>query len=150
MQSIRWAGAVAATAMLAALVACGGDATGPQAPDINGSWQLTGTINNASLGITCQAAGDVAINQSGATFTGQVSNSQEVCSDGTNTTSGTIDGPITGGQISGTTATYSDGECTYTGTVSGTPANRIAGAVHCSVSVQGQTYPFDGTWQVSR
>lgn len=138
----RWTGIVAVTAVLAALAACGADATGPKASDISGSWQLTATINNASLGISCQAGGDVFFTQTGQTFTGQVTGSTEVCSSGAGSVSGNADGPFSGDQITGNTVTYTDDVCTYSGTISGTPAKRLAGVVRCSFSFEGQTYPF--------
>jgi hypothetical protein len=131
---------------------CGGDSTGPSSTaDISGNWQLSATINNASLQVTCQAAGDAQISQSGKNFTGQVSGSTEVCDGPGGTLTGDVDGALTGGQVSGNTATYSDGTCNYTGSISGSPTpNLVKGNVTCTIPYQGQNYPFTGTWQISR
>lgn len=143
----------AVSAVLVVVVAgssCDGDSTGPEARDISGDWTLTATYNSAQLQTTCTLDGLLSLDQSGSTFTGLVTGSLLTCSGPGGTTSSNADGPITGGQISGNTASYSDGECNYTGTISGSPANRVAGDVDCDVSIEGTTYPFTGTWQLSR
>lgn len=140
-----------AMVLITAAVSCGGDSTGPNgSANIAGNWTLTANYNNAQSQTTCTLNGSASIAQSGTTFTGQVSGSVIACTNPGGTTSGSGDGPITGGQINGNTVSYSDGECTYTGTVSGSPANRVQGDVNCNVAVGGTTYPFTGTWQISR
>jgi hypothetical protein len=133
------------------VLACGGDSSGPNTPlSISGVWQLTANISNSSLSTTCVADGQVTISQSGQNFTGQVSGSTEVCSGPGGQASGSVDGSISGGQISGNSINYSDGTCTYTGTLTGSPPNRAQGNVSCSLPLQGQNFPFSGTWQISR
>jgi hypothetical protein len=144
------AAACAATLGLVLAASCG-DSTGPNSTrDVNGNWTLAATYNSAQLQTTCTLNGSVSIAQTGTTFTGQVSGSVASCTGPGGTTSGSGDGPITGGQISGNTLSYSDVECTYTGTISGSPANRVDGSVSCNVAIGGTTYPFNGTWQISR
>ena len=145
--------ALGVVALLLLAPNCGGDSgsTGPgSTPDVTGNWTAVATYNNAQLQTTCTFNGSVSIAQSGTTFTGQVTGSVVTCVGPGGTASGNFDGPITGGQISGSTMNYSSGECTYTGTISGSPANRVQGNVSCNVAIGGTTYPFNGTWQISR
>ena len=142
---------VAVVFSMAAASCGGGDSVGPNGTrDISGNWSLTANINSTQLQTTCTLDGVVAITQNGTTFTGQVSGSVVVCSGPGGTTSSSADGPVTGGQINGNEASYSDGQCTYTGTITGTPANRGQGNVNCSIPLGGTSYPFAGTWQISR
>lgn len=135
---------------LALLVsACSSDSTGPTA-DLNGIWSLTASYNNAQTQTTCTLNGQATLAQSGSTFTGQVTGSVVSCANPSGTTVGNADGPLTGGQVHGTVASYSDGSCNYSGTVSGSPANRVQGSVSCQIASGGTTYPFTGTWQLSR
>jgi hypothetical protein len=145
------AAAFIALGAIAAVSCGGGDSTGPDSTrDIGGNWNGTATYNNAQLQITCTFSGSVSIVQSGTNFTGQVTGSVITCIGAGGASSGSGDGPITGGQVNGNTLSYSNGGCTYTGTITGTPANRVEGDVSCDVAIGGTTYPFDGTWQISR
>lgn len=132
--------------------ACSGDgSTAPDPPpDIAGAWQISVTVHNNALAMTCQAAGPVSITQNGATFTGEVKGSTGSCDLPADTTATTVDGDITDGQITGRTVTYTNSGCRYSGTISGTPANAISGDVSCTVNQGGQAYPFNGTWNASR
>lgn len=132
------------------LIGCGGDSTGPGTVDITGTWLVTATLNNSSLGITCNEQGTATVTQSGTNVSGQFTNSLATCSTPSGTASESLDGPLTGGQVLGTTATFVNSECTYTGTISGSPPNRIQGAATCQVSVQGQVIPLTGTWLATR
>ena len=80
----------------------------------------------------------------------QVSGSAIQCTTPDGTASGTADGPLTGGQLNGNKVSYSDGECSYSGSITGNPPNRAQGNVNCSVPVAGTSYPFTGSWQLSR
>jgi hypothetical protein len=154
MNSLRKGVAAALVALVAAIAAasCGGDdSTGPDSTtDISGNWNATATYNNAQLQTTCTFSGSVSLSQSGSNFTGQVSGSVLACTGPGGTTSGNADGPITGGQINGNAISYNNGECTYAGTITGSPANRAEGDVDCDVSIGGTSYPFTGTWLISR
>jgi len=135
-----------------AAAACGGDGgTAPDPPlDIAGAWQISVTVHNNALAMSCQAAGPASFTQSGATFTGEVKGSTGSCDLPTDTTATSVDGDITDGQIVGRTVTYTNSGCHYSGTVSGTPANAISGDVNCTVNQGGQAYPFNGTWNAAR
>ncbi|HEX5409098.1 MAG TPA: hypothetical protein VFW89_04945 [Gemmatimonadaceae bacterium] len=135
-----------------AAAACGGDGgTAPDPPpDIAGAWQITVTVSNAALVMTCEASGPATITQSGATFTGEVKGSTGHCDLPSDTTVTTVDGQISDGQITGNTMTYANSGCRYSGAISGSPASTIAGDVSCTVMQGDQTYPFNGTWTAAR
>jgi hypothetical protein len=143
---------LAAALGLILVASCGGDSFAPNSTtrDINGNWTLAATYNNAQVQTTCTLNGSISIAQSGTSFTGQVSGSTTSCTGPGGTTSGSDDGPVTGGQINGNTLSYNDGGCTYTGTITGSPSNRVEGNVNCDVAIGGTTYPFNGTWLISR
>jgi hypothetical protein len=143
--------AACAAAGLVLVASCGGDSTGPNSTrDLNGNWTISANYNNAQLQTSCALNGSLSIAQSGTTFTGQVSGSILTCAGPGGNASGNADGPVTGGQINGNTVSYNNGECTYTGTITGSPANRAVGSTACSVAIGGTTYPFTGTFVVSR
>jgi len=142
---------VGALAVAALLAACGGDkATGPKNVNLSGNWGLTATISNSGLAITCTASGNLAITQSGANFSGNISGSSELCTGPGGSVTDNIDGQIGGGQISGSSVSWTDGLCNYTGTMSGDPVNRVSGNISCSIPIQGTNYPFTGQWTVVR
>ena len=146
----RRALAVAAIGASVGALACG-DATGTgRVPTVHGNWQLATLISNEELGVICEADGAVAISQSGRNFTGEVTGSSESCTGPGGTSFGDMDGPLLGGQIAGSTLSYSDGPCEYRGDVTGSPANRITGEMSCDIVVQGQSYPFVGSWKLLR
>lgn len=133
-----------------ALGACGSDTTGPTTQDITGTWLVTATLNNSTLGLTCNEQGTATLTQSGGNVAGSLTNSVATCTGPGGSGSASLDGPIAGGQVSGSTATFANGECTYTGTISGTPPNKIQGNATCQVSLQGQVVPLTGTWLAVR
>ena len=151
MNYLTNAAATCAAAGVLLVASCGGDSTGPNSTrDIEGNWTIAANYNNAQLQTTCTLNGSASIAQSGTTFTGQVTGSIVTCAGPGGTTSGNADGAVTGGQINGSTLSYNNGECSYTGTITGTPANRVEGDTDCDVAIGGTTYPFTGTWVLSR
>lgn len=145
----RGARVLGAIAAITIVTACG-DATGPGRVSLDGDWLLSVTISSSSLGVSCQAAGPVTLSQDGQNFTGEVAGSSETCTGPGGTFYDNVDGLIVGGQIFGARVTYSDGTCDYDGLASGTPTNRISGDISCTVSMEGQDYPFTGTFLISR
>lgn len=150
VQVRRYVAAVAVLAVVA-LVACGGDSTGPAAPiSIGGVWQFSDNISSTALGISCANTGPVSVAQTGANFSGS-SNVHQVCTDGVG---GVVTGDavvaVTGGQISGSSVSFQTDGCQYTGHVSGSPANAMSGQESCTFAFGGTNYLFTGPWQASR
>lgn len=139
---------------LAATAACTGSETGPSLANIGGSWQLSALVENDSA-VTCVIGGALAISQSGDHFTGQVSGSTMYCltsTPGDSTNEGNVDGSITGGTIThNVSMSFSDGGCLYRdGLISGAPGQTVNGGAICNLSYKGQSYPFEGSWQLAR
>ena len=140
---------VAAAVVLAA--ACGGSdkTTGPT--NISGTWQFSDAVNNQQLSESCTSTASVNIVQNGSTFRGTVVSGSQTCNGPGGQTSGSLAGGTMGGLINGASVSFSDvGGCFFTGTLSGSPVNRVSGNETCMVPIQGTSYTFTGTWQVTR
>jgi hypothetical protein len=141
---------VLAAAML--LAACGGDdSTGPSgAANVAGNWVWQANVSNASFQLSCVATGSLVLQQSGAQFSGQLTNGQGTCTGPGGSAPFDPNGSLTSGTISGSTLSYSDGICTYSGQMSGSPVNQVQGNVNCTFAIEGQNIPMTGTWHVGR
>jgi hypothetical protein len=136
----------------AALAACSsGDSTTPTTPaDIAGTWDMAGTISNASVQTSCNFAGTVTINQAGSQATGTYSSST-TCTGPGGTVTQPSTGNVGGGKITGNAVSFNDdGGCKYVGTVSGNPTNAMNGTVSCIIGISGTNYTFAGTWNANR
>ena len=135
---------------LAVLASCGGNSTGPKTADLSGAWKWSANVSNSTAATSCVISGGFAISQTGSNFTAQASTFGESCTSPQGPANAVYSGFMSGsGQISGATATYSFAGCSFTGTATGTPVNRVSGTARCS-DVDGPTYPFDGTFVMSR
>ena len=97
---------VLSAAVACALTACGGGATGPRVPNVNGTWSLSLT-NLSGSGISCSASGTTMnLTQTGATFSGSYSGGTFTCVGGGESfstqlgTGSVIDGAIGGNSVS--------------------------------------------------
>jgi hypothetical protein len=130
------------------------DTTAPSGPaNIAGAWVLSFSTSNSSLAASQDLINaSVSITQTGSTFTGQSGSATEIVTvSGASTTTTSVPGPVTGGQINGASVQFTDGACAFTGTATGgsTP-NSITGNVSCTLALNGQNYPFTGTWSLTR
>ena len=146
-----------AALVMSLCLACGGDGDGVTGTagggggvaNIAGTWNFSDNISSAAVGISCNSAGTVTLNQSGSTFTGTVNATSGTCTDSFGTVvDNTGTQSITGGQINGTNITFQIPFCQLSATLSGT--NRISGAETCTIDVAGQPINFTGTFQASR
>jgi hypothetical protein len=143
-----------AFAMAAVLVACGGSSsTAPTVLNIAGTWNFSDAISNNALAASCQSTSTASVSQTGSSFSANVSNGTQVCTQNGSVFSNLsgLSAVISGGQINGTGLSFvDDGGCNYTGTISGSPPNRISGSESCTISSSGAQYVFLGTWQAAR
>ena len=144
---------ILALVALSAVVSCGGGgSTGPSLPSVDGDWHLTALVRNNGP-VSCFIDGALTISQSGDHFTGQVSGSTRYClttTPGDSTDEGDVDGSITGGTIThNVTLSFSEGGCFFKDGLI-VDAQPVNGGAICNLSYQGQSYPFDGTFQLSR
>ena len=136
-------------AALAVVVSCD-NSTGPKAADLSGGWKWSANVSNSTLSTSCVLSGGFGISQRGSNFTAEAVTYGESCISPEGQGNAIYSGLLSGnGQISGATATYSFAGCNFTGTITGTPVNRVSGTATCS-DVAGPSYPFDGTFVMSR
>lgn len=150
---MRTLGLVGALGMLAAGVACSGDATGPAGPvAIGGDWTFSGAVANTQLSATCSINSMIHIVQTSSSFSGTVTSGAENCSRGGGDFSVIITGAtVTAGQVSGSDVDFDDSTpCTYSGAAIGNPATRILGTESCVVTFSGAKVTLTGTWQATR
>ncbi len=134
---------------------CGGDnATGPTQSEIlniAGIWNFSDNISNSAVGISCNTAGTIQLNQAGSTFSGTIDITTGVCTDALgNVIDNTGTQAISGGQINGTQVSFDMPFCQLSGATSGSPPNRMSGAESCQLDIAGTTFVFGGTWVASR
>ena len=134
------------------LAACS-DASGPDVAQIAGSYSYTFGVSSSSAGLSCQGVGDIALQQTGAQFSG-VTNGAVLCTGPAGQLTDQGSSPITGGQINGSQVSFEfalfEAGCDASGTASGSPVNRLSGSASCALVVSGQTVLLSGTWQASR
>ena len=135
-------------ALTAAVVACSSTTAPSATPNIAGTWALSGSASNSSVSAVCTLKGQLAVQQSGTTVTGQVSGSTASCT-GPKPVSGTIDGTLAGGKLSGAAVSFTEQSCTFTGTVTGSPSNKMTGPLSCQVKELANA-TVTGTWTASR
>lgn len=113
---------LALAAALFSLSACGDDSTGPETPNVAGTWSLS-LANMSGSGITCDWTGLTAdVEQDGSTFTGTYDGGTYSCTNGDQTVSGDAgSGTILDGSIDGNDVSFAidDSDNGMTGTVSG-------------------------------
>jgi hypothetical protein len=144
---MRWTALVLA----AALVACGGDSTGPKTPSVEGSWHYAMT-NLTGGGFSCNSSGTtLTFTQDGTTFSGSYAGGTITCFDGTDTYSGDFgSGAVVTGTLSGQTVAYDFDTSDWhnSGTVEGTSMN---GTVTMRISdPSGSTTILHGTWAAAK
>ena len=146
--------------MALALVACGGDSTGPSntPPNVAGAWRFTWANMDATVDgetIVCTAIMDFNLNQSGATFSGVQTQTLgnmtcTILGEGTVLDEALggetiINGQLTGQQVSFRLGTV-DG--TNTGTISGTSMTGNASWVFDLGG--GTSVSLTGTWSAAK
>lgn len=143
-----------ALTMAAVLIACGGSSsTAPTTLNIAGTWNFTDAVSNNALAASCNSTSTANVSESGSSFTANVSNGTQVCTQNGSVISNLsgLTAVVSGGQINGTGLSFvDDGGCNYTGTISGSPPNRLSGSESCTLALSGAQYIFLGTWQAAR
>lgn len=136
---------LAALAALFVIAACAGGATSPpQSTNIAGNWALS--VNLTS----CVESGTIALEQSGANFSGSETGT-ESCTGGF---TANVDGTITGGVVAGASVSFvgalplDNAGCVYQGTASGSRVTLMSGSVTCFDSSANAT--ATGAWKASR
>jgi len=141
-----------ALTVAAVLIACGGS-TAPTTLNIAGTWNFSDAISNSALAASCSSTSTASVNQTGSSFTGNVSNGSQLCTQNgfVYSNNSGLSAVVSGGQINGTGLSFiDDGGCNYTGTISGSPPNLLSGSESCTVALSGTQYVFLGTWQAAR
>ena len=131
------------------LAACGGDGGGPTGPTANasGAFVFRETLADQTDAISCSDRGTITIAQSGARFTGTITQTGTCFGPGgsaDNSGSSTISGRVTG-----TTIEFRTPGCLYQGRVGSDPINAAVGALSCTVQQAGHTFALAGDWQFS-
>ena len=137
---------------IALLVACS-DSSDPgddDTADIEGSWDWTANISNAELELTCTASGGATIEQSGDEFSGQIQNSDGICSGPQGTFPIDLDGALGSGLVQARSVSFEDDACEYTGVATGDPTDEIDGDVTCTFILDDEPAVFEGTWEMTR
>src|SRR5262249_15916680 len=111
-----------ATLSLAA-VACGNaDNTSPTpVGSVAGVWQWLATGSNSPGGITCGAAAQLTLDESGTVVNGTLANATVVCQANGHAYQVDPGSGFSGGVVSGDTSAYRGQVCRFTGKVSGSP-----------------------------
>lgn len=125
---------------------------------LTGEWQFSEQASGSSpVGlISCSDSGTLRIEQDGTAVVVTPETVTGVCTRGTSSSSGTLDGGIFGrGQINGSSVTFDDltGDigCSFIGTVSGSPPNRLEGTEECEfLYPDGIGVTYTGTWSATR
>lgn len=142
-----WIGAMVLLAA-AGLAACSGtDSTSPGNTGLGGNWRFQELLANATVGVSCTDSAQVAVTQTGPSFTANYVQTGTCSSNGQLfDNSGT--GTIADGRVAGDSVSFSEDTCGYRGVLSGNPANAMAGAVVCTDST-GQAL-VSGNWTMNR
>lgn len=142
-----------------AISACGdksptGVTTGTAALRITGSWMYSADAMDAGMMATCHAQGTLSFSQTdvGDQFGGGLQGLQSCIDGGVSTGNMDVIVPVTAGELAGAAAKFDLLGCTHMGTVTGSPPNRVAGTVTCSLAVTagGTPRPFTGAWVATR
>lgn len=120
-------------------------------PNVSGRWTLTSITSDAVVGVSCVAAGSLAIVQAGGTFGGTLERTGS-CS----TAGGTVE---MSGSVELAESALSTGRldflvggqprCSYAGVLSGPPL-QATGQVSCTGDLQGIAVNLQGTWEMRR
>ena len=131
------------------LAACGGDGGGPTGPTANtsGAFVFRETLADQADAISCSDRGTITIAQSGASFTGTVTQTG-TCFGPAGSTDNSGSSTISG-QVTGTTIEFGMPGCRYQGRVGGDPINAAVGTLSCTTQQGGHTFAFAGDWQFS-
>jgi hypothetical protein len=138
--------------LLFALTACGGDSpSGPSDAEIGGAWRISYT-NMSGAGLTCNtpSAANVAVSQSGASFTGSYGPLTLRCTDGVTTVEGTFQGVIANGTVDVNAVAFDldTQDFHQTGTVNGAS---MSGTARWVVDLGGGgTVTLNGNWSAVR
>jgi len=128
--------------------------TGTPALNITGGWTYRLDAIDQAMMATCQARGTISFAQfdGGDQFGGGLSGLQSCVDGGVSTGDETVIVPVTAGELAGVVAKFVALGCTHMGTATGSPPNRFAGTVTCSLAVTegGTPRPFTGTWEATR
>ncbi len=144
---MRWI-IVLAAALTAA--ACGGGDGGTEVqpiPDLTGTWQLSYTVSNPTLNVTCQRSGQLTIQQAGTSFSGTYSLSGK-CGDEWWSTSSA--GNFSGGTVSASAVEFDDLSCRYHADHHGSK-DHLSGTADCyDFYYDGDWRHFTGTWEAHK
>ncbi len=144
-----WIGFVVVVAAgTTALAACGtSDTTSPKNNGLTGTWRFQESLANAALGLTCSDSAQVALTQTGQTFTANYTQNG-TCTSGGQVSDNSGTGTITDGAVVGDSVSFSEDICAYRGTLSGN--NAMSGAVDCTDTSTGTPVTISGNWTMAR
>lgn len=126
---------------------CGSQPTRPEV-DLSGRWTFVGYFSNVGIPVSCDGGGTAEFYQGGSTFHGAVAQTRTCRGPGGAAETDTDAQPITEGRVEGARVGFQIGTCSYTGTLSG--ADEMSGSTTCSLTILGQSYPFEGQWHAGR
>ncbi len=142
-------GAAAVVVAAAMLAACGSsDTTGPGNTGLSGNWRFQELLANAQVGLSCSDTAQVAVTQTGQTFTANYTQ-VGTCTAGGQQFDNSATGTITDGRVAGDSVTFSEDICAYRGTLVGNPVNGMRGTVACT-DTTGANPVIPGNWTMTR
>lgn len=148
MIRILWGGAVVVVAA-AVLAACSNsDTTGPGQTGLSGNWRFQELLANPTAGVSCSDTAQVAVAQTGQTFTASYAQ-VGTCSAGGQLFDNSGSGTISDGRVAGDSVTFSEDICAYRGTLVGSP-NGMSGSVVCTDTTAAPPATISGTWTMTR
>ncbi len=144
-----WIGFVVVVAAgTAALAGCGSsDTTGPGTSGLSGTWRFQESLADATAGITCSDTAQVALTQTGQTFTANYTQNGS-CNAGGQASDNSGTGTISDGRIAGDSVSFSEDICAYRGKLSGN--NAMSGTVACTDNSTGTPLTLSGNWTMAR
>lgn len=151
MVNVRGISQASFAAIIVAVIvaaACSGGATAPPVfTSFGGTWHFSASVSDSQFTCAnctvfnttqlppftrCTLAGNLAVTQTGPTFTGQFSGTTRVCV-GPNGSAASFDGPVTAGEVAGHTIVFRTSviQCTWSGSDSTAPGTAVNGYAWC-------------------